>query len=167
MTKHDKRPTHIVLDLDATVVHTIPSCQCTNHECIRVYHELCYVHLRPSTKEFISKCYDMKYEFIVFSANEDEYVKKVSEYVFRDLKPPKMLLSLKNMILVKPSYQYLKTLSLVSHELNVSNDELVAIDDNEDMYPDDTGNVIRIIPWHLTQVSDTELMLIFNEKLNF
>ena len=155
---------YIILDLDSTVVDSLHDCDCSNHVPILVSNHIMFVHLRPGAHEFINKFQSQGYKFIVFSNNPFEYVSRVSSVVFRNLEPPIHLLTEDDMIPnnqsgVKGVGLYFKDLRYVSNKLKIDIDDMIAIDDNINMYPYDT-NVIYISPWSVYIKNDDELLKI-------
>ena len=150
---------YIILDLDSTVVDNLYDCDCSNHVPILVSNHIIFVHLRPGAHEFINKFQSQGYKFIVFSNNPFEYVSRVSSVVFRNLEPPIYLLTEDDMIPNNHSGMYVKDLKYVSNKLKIDIANLIAIDDNVNMYPYDT-NVIYISPWNVHIKNDEELLKI-------
>lgn len=151
---------YIILDLDLTVVCTLSDCNCDNHHEILVTNgkfgeNPIYVHLRPFAKEFIKREQNKDNKFVIFSANDPEYVHLVSDIVFSNLNPPIAILTEEDLIEDHLIGYFVKTLETVSNKISVPIQHLIAIDDNLFMYPRDE-QVISIPPWSLLSDLSTE-----------
>ena len=153
----------IVLDLDLTIVHTTLDCECGNH--VELEHAAMIpghvgpeitippksakscVHVRPHAFEFISRCYDAGCQFVIFSANGLFYIRQVVDILFKDVEGPIEILTDRELVHDPNSDYYVKMLSTVVNRTGIPVEQLVAIDDNIYMYPNDE-NVIRISPWY-------------------
>ena len=153
-------PKYVILDLDHTVVDVSDVCyNCDKHVRIVSNGLFNYVHIRPYTKELIETCLRKNIEIIIYSANNRVYIDSILNILFTDYAKPSKIMTKHDMVANVPGGYQIKTLMTVAIKYNLNVNDLLAIDDNRDNYPNDS-NVIYVDPWYKDMVDDKELLKI-------
>lgn len=150
------RPTHIVLDLDETLVHSVLgpcSLRIADHHHIPWKRMWFCVSLRPHCRQFISWA-RQHFRIVVFSAADSYYVKSVADLLSI---PADLLLHSEHLEL--STCGLTKSLRIVCSITQLPVHHFIAVDDNPLHFlgDEDRDRVIRLTPWS-DDPSDSELL---------
>lgn len=179
---------NVVLDMDETMLHTFdkmpPKDFLHKNQDLgdRIYHiELEDQNLvgvfRPYLNEFIDFCFRYFNHVFIYSAGEDEYVKKIMEIVFTPLcidhvlqgRCPTAIWTRSDCKVDKEGF-YIKPLKLLYKQYpDVNEKNTIIIDDRDNTFAQNVDNAIHIPPYTITAVSekirndkDTNLIKLMN-----
>ncbi len=117
-----------------------------------------YLSPRPKLKEFISKT-QKYFDLVAFSvAYRDITIKKLNALGIAD-----------NFIKIYGKEDLIdkkKSLKKVSKDLNIDIGKIIAVDDNPEIFIEQT-NVVKIKPWFIGDKEDNSLLNVFKDVLEF